>query len=95
MAAGEHRGRGHVGNSVRRTEAQRRALIAAEEEEPVARDRSADRSTELIAQHPVVLSSAVRADGGKRARGVERTVTKELEGVAVENVRARFRDRVH
>ena len=93
--AGEHGGRGHPGNLVGRPEAQHRALIAAEEKEPVARHRPADRSSELMAPQPVVLACPVGADGGKRARGVEPPVAQELEGVAVECIRARFRDRVH
>ena len=92
--AGEHRRRRHVSHVVVRRLIQVRALIAAEEEQPVAHDRPAERPAELVPRQPVVLSLAVRPYRRKPARRIEALVAKELEQVAVEVVGARLRDRV-
>ena len=64
------------------------ALVGAEEEQPVARDRAAGRAAVLVARAAVVDPLAV-GDAGERIRRVEAAVAEELEQVAGEPVGAR------
>ena len=64
--AGQHGGGRHERHAVGGELPTAGTLVAAEEEEPVLHNRSADRPAELVAIEPVVLLLAVRSDGGKR-----------------------------
>ena len=69
------------------------ALIGAEEEQLVARNRAAGRAAVLVARQAVVHALAVD-DAGERIRRVEAAVAVELEQVAREPVGARLGDGV-
>src|SRR6185369_8047717 len=71
-----------------------RALVAAEEEQPIPSNRPTERPAKLVAIEAVVLARAVGAPRGKLMLCVEAVVAPELERVAVEQVRARLRDGV-
>ena len=88
--ARQHRRRRHERDVRRRTPANRRALIRAEEEQPVPQDRTAQRAAELVPLEAVVIPLAVGADRRERARGVEPMVAEELEGIPREPVGARL-----
>ena len=89
--AGKHRGRRHEGEQIRRRFAQPRALIRAEEEQAVGRNRTAERAAELVAAQAVALAlTGGRVDRVERVGRVEAVVADELEQVAVKQVRARL-----
>ncbi len=88
----QHRGRRHVGDVGGRRLADRRPLVAAEEEQPVPHDRPAERAAELVADQAIVLALAGRGiDRGKRILRIESLVAHELEGIAVQVVRPGLR----
>ena len=86
--ARQHGGGGHERQVVRRRLDGPRALVGAEEEEPVPHDRPAQRPAELVPVETVVQPLAVRSHRGERGLGVEAAVAEELERVAVEAVGA-------
>ena len=72
----------------------RRRLIAAEEKELVAHERSAKRAAELMTLQTVVHALAVWANRGERILRIEAAIADELERVAREPVRAGLGHRI-
>src|SRR5262249_53703473 len=89
---------GEVAATLRRRGYKRRAgsaqialdgsLIATKEKQLVFDHWPSERATELVSLDQVVA-------GGEEISGVQRAISEEVEGAAVELIRARFRDHIH
>src|SRR5207244_270278 len=83
--AGKHRCSGNVGDRIRRSGSLDRVLIAAEKEQLVFLDRTADNSAELVALQRV-------AGSREEVAGVKDSVSQKFEQVAVKLIRAGLGD---
>jgi hypothetical protein len=61
-------------------------LVGREVEQPIPRDRTAERSTVLVAIQAVGAALAIGTEGGEWIRGVHRVIAEELEDSGVKRL---------